>query len=229
MGAETNEYDAPMTKPALTSQAAAAASGPASPITDPAAELSPTATRILAAARRLLAQKGFNALTLEAISAEAGENKSAIRYYFGSKDGLITALVDSVEHDDTMRLLRDLATVESADDRVALFMATQRSIADPRQEYGLFFDLLPHVLRDRSLCTRLAELYEWYRKVDAWALAPEASDEARETVGHLSAITIAVTDGLAIQIQADPEFDVTPALDLWERMLRATLADLGLA
>lgn len=200
---------------------------PTSPMTDPAAELSPTAKRLLAAARRLLAQKGFTALTLEAISAEAGENKSAIRYYFGSKDGLITALVDSVEHDDTLRLLKDLTAAESASDRVDLFMATQRSIADPRQEYGLFFELLPHVLRDKSLCTRLAELYVWYRTVDAWALAPEAPAQARDAIDHLSALTIAVTDGLAIQIKADPEFDATPALDLWERMLRATLRDLG--
>jgi AcrR family transcriptional regulator len=200
------------------------AGGPSSPVADPAAELSPTARRILAAARRLLAKKGFTALTLEAISAEAGENKSAIRYYFGSKEGLITALVDSVEHDDTLRLLRDLAGVDSADDRVDLFMATQRSVADPRQEYGLFFDLLPHVLRDKSLCTRLAELYEWYRKVDAWALAPDAPPQA---IAALSALTIAVADGLALQLQADREFDITPALDLWEQMLRSTLAQLS--
>ncbi|MEE4274421.1 MAG: TetR family transcriptional regulator, partial [Thermoleophilia bacterium] len=45
---------------------------------DAAAELSPTARRILAAARRVLGRAGFKGLTLEAIAAEAGENKASI-------------------------------------------------------------------------------------------------------------------------------------------------------
>ena len=42
---------------------------------------------------------GFEALKLSAIAREAGESKASIGYHFGNKDGLVTALVDSLAHD----------------------------------------------------------------------------------------------------------------------------------
>ena len=39
---------------------------------DPTAQLSPTARKLVAAARRLLARGGYEALTVEAVAAEAG-------------------------------------------------------------------------------------------------------------------------------------------------------------
>ena len=45
------------------------------------------------AARRLLAERGYPAVTLENVAAEAGVNKASIRYNFGNKAGLVADLV----------------------------------------------------------------------------------------------------------------------------------------
>lgn len=191
---------------------------------DPAAELSPTARRILAAARRVLAREGYGGLSLEAIATEAGENKASIRYHFGNKAGLITALVDSVVHDENVKLLKDLA--RGGDDRVRLLMDMHRRTTLNASQYRLFFDLFPNVLRDTRLWPRMAALYRWYRELDALALAPDADDELRARVEVLTALTVAVCDGLAMQHISDPDFDLEPAFEMYEHIVRTTLQEL---
>ena len=138
---------------------------------DPAKELSPTARRILAAARRVLARDGFAGLSLEAIAAEAGENKASIRYHFGNKAGLITALTDLVVHDENVQLLKDLS--RSGDDRVAVLMEMHRRTTLNTAGYRLFFDLFPNVVRDATLWPRMAELYPLVpRARRAWRWRP---------------------------------------------------------
>ena len=53
-------------------------------------ERTPGAQALVDAARRLLARGGYDALRLEAIAAESGQNKAMIRYWFGDKAGLPT-------------------------------------------------------------------------------------------------------------------------------------------
>ena len=56
----------------------------------------PTAKKILAAARRILTERGYQGLTLQAISAEAGVNKAGVWYYFGGKEQLVLALLEEI-------------------------------------------------------------------------------------------------------------------------------------
>jgi AcrR family transcriptional regulator len=194
---------------------------------DPARELSPTARRILAGARRVLAREGFSGLSLEAIATEAGENKASIRYHFGNKAGLITALTDLVVHDENMQLLKGLSHGQG--DRVDVLMQMHRRTTLNAAGYRLFFDLFPNVVRDAALWPRMAKLYRWYRELDALALAPEADDERRARVEVLTSLTVAVCDGLAMQHVSDPAFDLEPVFEQYERIVRATLRDFGVA
>jgi AcrR family transcriptional regulator len=201
--------------------------GQVPPVEDPAADLSPTARRILAAARRVLARDGFAGLTFEAISAEAGENKSAIRYYFGGKAGLITTLVDWIDHDDSARLIRELSADHPDLDRIGVLLRIQQEGSKYVKDSQLFFDLLPHVLRDRKLRSRLGELYAWYRDLDRWALAPDVDERTKGQVESLAALGVAVSDGISMQYAADPRFDADAAFATWERLLRSALRELG--
>jgi AcrR family transcriptional regulator len=200
-------------------------SGLEPPTADPAEGLSPTARRLLAAARRVLARDGFSGLTLEAITAEAGENKAAVRYHFGGKDALITALVEWLDHDDSVRLVAQLKEERDQRARLDLLVQLQREGCTSHEENQLFFDLLPHVLRDPRMRERLAELYSWYRELDGWVLAPEAGAR-RDDVRRLAALAIAVGDGLTIQCSADRTFDVDAVFELWERLFRVALDEV---
>jgi AcrR family transcriptional regulator len=198
-------------------------SGP--PISDPAAELPPTAKRVLAAARRVLERDGFAGLTLEAVQAESGENKAAVWYYFGGKRGLIIALADSIEQEDTKRLLEGFARGDLGDDRLERFIGVQHD-GILRDDYRVFWELLPHMVRDPEMRKKLARLLEWYREVDRRALAPEGVDPDDATLRRLAMLTNAVSDGLGLQLTADPSVDLDGALELWRRLIAAVLVEI---
>jgi TetR/AcrR family transcriptional regulator len=66
-------------------------SGPAGARRDPEA----TRRALVAAATRLFAERGFDAVPIGAVAAEAGVNKALISYHFGGKRGLYRAILVS--------------------------------------------------------------------------------------------------------------------------------------
>jgi AcrR family transcriptional regulator len=200
---------------------------PEYPGSDPAQRLSSTGKRVLDAARRLLAKRGYSGLSLDAIAKEADESKSAVHYHFGGKSGLTAALADSVMYDDYLDEIR-LATARRTKpvDEVATLVSTSRISATDRVSYLTFFDLFPHMARDADLRARLTTVYDWYRELDAWTLAPAVDPRLRERLESLAALTVAVADGLAMQRLADPKFDTDSAFDSWDAILRLVLDNL---
>jgi len=58
---------------------------------------------ILQAALRVLGRDGFPALTARNIGREAGTNLALLNYYFGTKDGLLLALFDTLDAERVAR------------------------------------------------------------------------------------------------------------------------------
>ena len=54
---------------------------------------------LLSAARTVLNRDGASGLSTRTVASEAGVNLSLIHYYFGSRDGLLLAVLDSVNRD----------------------------------------------------------------------------------------------------------------------------------
>lgn len=73
-----------------------------------------TRAKILAAAEQLFAREGFDRVTLRQIARAAGQrNVAAVQYHFGSKEGLLSSLVDAHRSEiDDLRAER-LAAMES--------------------------------------------------------------------------------------------------------------------
>ncbi len=67
-----------------------------------------TKQRLLDAAERLFARQGFHATPLRDITTEAGANVAAVNYHFGSKDGMIGAVLarrlDPLNHERRARI-----------------------------------------------------------------------------------------------------------------------------
>jgi len=189
------------------------------PINDPTPDLAPTAKRILDAAQRVLSRDGFRALTFEAIAKEAGENPALIRYHFGSKAGLIAMLVDAVLYREAVELIETLAGKPPGAERRAALFHLHRRMAEDLSGYHEFYELIPNILRDPELQPKLRDLMTWYRALDAWALAAHSADAEARDLQPLSLLTVALLDGVALQVEADPELDVGPAYELWERLV----------
>jgi AcrR family transcriptional regulator len=188
---------------------------------DPTAQLSPTAQRLVAAARRLLARGGYEALTVEAVAAEAGAYRDSVRYYFGSKAAFIAAVVESLAHDQSLNAHTETRALPAGDQRVHSMVASDRRLVDDRDGFRDFFALFPHVLLDDDLRLRVAALYDWYRDLYVDGIDDSAAAHDPERLRRLASLMVAMTDGLAVQKLLDPVgVDLESLFALWEEILR---------
>jgi AcrR family transcriptional regulator len=184
--------------------------------------LPPAARRLVAAARRVLARDGFGAITVEAVTAEAGAYRDSVRYYFGSKSGLIAAVVDAISTDQSAESSRDVGELPPGPQRVHALVGADRRLAADSAAIQDFFRLLPHVLQDDDLRSRVAALYGWYREQYLLAFGDAATEEASRELQNYASLMVAVIDGLAIQKALDPGgVDLDDVFDLWERLLHS--------
>ncbi len=187
---------------------------------DPLASLPATAQNLLIAAKEIVAEEGFEALTLKSVSQRAGENKAMVAYYFTNKAGLIAAVLDSVIHDEYLDSLRRMKDVPPGD-RLPRLIEEMRRMDAAVEDFEVFFELLPHVLRDEVLRHRLTELYRWYwqTKLDWLGLPDGDAALADPDLLGLAQILSAVIDGLAIQAAVDPDMDLAGPYRVLARML----------
>jgi AcrR family transcriptional regulator len=189
--------------------------------------LPPTALRLLDAARRLLARSGYNSLSVEAIGREAGENKALIRYYFGSKNGLIVALVDWLISETLWHARRRSSGMSGEESPSQVVVETSEALLDDPPSYRLFFDLLPRVLENPSMTRQFAELYRAYRDQNVRTLWAGPPEDTPVVVRDIAAMTVALADGLAVQILAEPgSVDVSRALATWRLFVDQTLVQM---
>jgi len=194
---------------------------------DPLSALPETAQKLLRAAKGIIATEGFHALTLNSVSAAAGENKAMISYYFGNKAGLVAAVLDSVIHDEYIASRGRMKDVDPKR-RTQRLVEEMRRMDTAVEEFRVFFELLPHVLRDEALRQRIALLYTWYWRVKlAWlgVTDPLRGLEDPELLG-LAQLLSAVIDGLAIQAAIDPDLDLTNPYRVFYKMLDRSLSAL---
>jgi AcrR family transcriptional regulator len=184
-------------------------------------DLAPTARELLEAARRLLETQDYSSLTLKAIGREAGQNESLIGYHFGSKTGLLVALVDWLLYDTLRDLQARVAQLDEGQDQLHLAVDDSRKLVADVDSYRAFYDLLPHLIETREGRQRMAELYRGYREMNARALCSTSTEARTPQARALGAMHVALPDGLAIQVAIDPGgVDLQLVAELWERFVR---------
>ncbi len=189
---------------------------------DPLSSLPDTARNLLLAAKDIVAEEGFEALTLKTVSQCAGENKAMVSYYFGNKAGLIAAVLDSVIHDEYLDSLDRMEDV-SPGERIPRLIEEMRHMAAAVDDFQVFFELLPQVLRDEELRRRLAMLLRWYWKMKLEWLGVKDGAEglADPDLLGVAQLLSAVIDGLAIQAAVDPGVDLANPYRMLARMLES--------
>jgi AcrR family transcriptional regulator len=198
------------------------------PLEDPSTSLPETARRILAAATRLLADRGYEAVTLENVAAEAGVNKASIRYNFGNKSGLLMAIVDNLIHDECLRLAADTENVPEEERLHVAMLGIRRMIVEADSFRG-FFDILPHAFRDAELRERMFSLYIWwYQQNLKWlGLGDSKSAMDSDMLMGLAELIAAIPDGLSVQSGLNPDgFDLSRPLATLEFLLRNSMSQL---
>lgn len=159
------------------------------------------------AAERIVAERGLAALTLRQVQIAAGQsNKSAAQYHFGSRDGLITAILEdrTTPIEDRRRQLLDHVPDPSPRALVEALVIplAERILSRPGSTYGRFLaqsmldPQFAELIRDHLLargflevqlrlreCTQLpADVANW--RVDSlagYAIGALAAAEARSS------------------------------------------------
>jgi AcrR family transcriptional regulator len=192
-------------------------------------ELPPTARTILEAARRVLAERGLEGLTIEAVANEANVSRTLIPYHFGSRAGLVAILFDSLFHD----LAVSVYSFAGPGGSLPTFLDWTKREADDLRSQRDFFELVVTALREPELAARIAALYDDYRELvlEVSGVTDPADEASRQSVGDerrreleaVGAVLVAIEDGLGLQAALDPHFDVDAALSMVETMIGAAL------
>jgi AcrR family transcriptional regulator len=186
----------------------------------PYAKTARTREVILDAALRIVSENGYSGATVQQIADAVGMSKPGVLHHFGSRDGLLTAILqrrDEVNQNDVrfeparsveslIATVRHNATVPGL---VALYAATSGLVGtepDGSPTRSFLGERYPLVL---GLLTE---------GVSAQQRAGTArTDVAAE---HLARLLVAASDGLQTQWLLDPSVDMAARLeDLWTLML----------
>jgi AcrR family transcriptional regulator len=183
--------------------------------------------RIVAATRKLLAEEGYEGVTMKQIAREAGVAQGLIHYYFSSKDELLLELLMEVSREyaeENERLAassppgKDLATA-------ALENAKHRASRNP-ELLRLRYELFALGLRKPDFLPGVAAMLQSGREniVKTLAGITGEHEDAKPSPEReaLAAVLLSCFSGLALQKMADPEgFDLDAAYAILWRLAQA--------
>lgn len=174
---------------------------------------------LLEAAGELIAEGGFEALTFAAIGERAGYSRGMVSARFGSKDGLIEALIDRIVNGWGHRNVLPLTRGKPGLEAITILIGAIRSqaAADPgalRVLYALMFEATGG---DDDLRRRFAKFHEGFRADVARLVVRgqrDGSIRASAVPDAEGTLVVSALRGIGYQWLLDPSgFDPAPALD----------------
>jgi AcrR family transcriptional regulator len=188
-----------------------------------------TRSRLLAAAAEMFARRGVHNTSADTIAEAADRTSGALYAHFGSKDGLLLALVAEWEHEVARHMGDTLAAAEPGRDRLAAlwdgFANTAATGTAAEDETGppagtgpngdtwrlLEHELLLQAARSDELADTLAGRYGYARRsmgdaFDNWA----AEDETPLPLPGPSVATLVLGLLLGLELQRRLEPDAVP-------------------
>ncbi len=186
-----------------------------------------TRALLLAAAADLFAEQGVDAVSVDAVAEAAGRTSGAVYAHFGSKQGLLLALLDSWKDSVLTLLLAEVAVTDSPSGQLT---AVWENLVDTSDDRSGRWSLLEQELwlraaRDSEVAdvvrVRNAEGRRYSaRQLAGWSASVDAHPVAEPQ--ELAVLVKALLTGLAMQRRLEPEV-VTDDL-----ALRGLAALLGL-
>jgi AcrR family transcriptional regulator len=140
---------------------------------------------------------GVGDTSLRQLAEEIGTSHRMLLYHFGSREGLLSAVVEHVESEQRAHLATLLAEVgETGTDPVAQGLRFWRAVTDAALIYGpLFFELSSHAMLDlpHAAALRPSLVESWLGPIaEGWAMLGYSPDAARQQ----ARLDLAVARGL---------------------------------
>jgi TetR/AcrR family fatty acid metabolism transcriptional regulator len=184
--------------------------------------------QIVSAAIEVLAARGFQAASLNAIAEHIGVSKGVISYHFAGKDELLREVVAHFLAGARACMMPRIEAATSYREALRVYVTTNLGyLAAHRRQVSAFMEIMngmaasgrdggPYAEGYRSAVAGLAELLE----------GGQAAGEFGAFSAPAAAIAIrAAIDAVAPQLRSDPRFDIeaygTQLLVLFEKAVRA--------
>jgi len=168
-----------------------------------------TRSRLLAAAAELFADQGIDAVSVDAVAEAAGRTSGAVYAHFGSKQGLLLALLDAWKDSVLTVLLAEVAVTDSPSGQLGAVWANVSDHSDRESSRWpvLEQELWLRAVRDPEVAevirVRNAEaLHYSATRIEGWTAAVGAEPGA--TPDELAVLVKALLTGLAMQQRLDP-------------------------
>jgi AcrR family transcriptional regulator len=146
-------------------------------------------TEILEAFKRCIVEHGLDRSSMRLVAAEAGVSQPLLSHHFGSRAGLVEALVRHVvdEYDEALALALERLSQEGGAEVLLeyLFGGAYSEISE--RDDVLYAELDAAATRDPAIRTQLAKAYARYQGIVASHLrktCPEASATERRCVAY---------------------------------------------
>jgi AcrR family transcriptional regulator len=168
-----------------------------------------TRAQLLDAAERVFARDGLRGASVETIALEAGYSTGAIYSNFKGKEDLFLALIEE-RIDPRLAKVYEAAEAELAAGAAPL-EAARRFVSMLRHERDavlLLIDFWAQAVRDPTAADRFAARHAHLRAILARLLAAAARDTTTELElpkEQLATTLIALANGFAIELLADPD------------------------
>jgi AcrR family transcriptional regulator len=164
---------------------------------------------LLDAAARVFAREGYHAASVDDVAAEAGYTKGAFYSNFESKDDVFATLVEDRSKSWVMAVARGYAGEGPLQERLRAGSDVLTRMLEQESDWILLsFELWSQSVRDEKMRRRIAACYEECREVIATLIAGIEKESGRRPpmpADRIAALTIAMTDGFALQMLADPK------------------------
>jgi len=181
----------------------------------PYAKTSAKRQRILEAALAAYAEAGSRKVSVRDIAQRVGMTDTGVLHHFGSREGLLTAVLEARDaatteafgdsRSDPTVALKVVAGNAATPGLVKLFVDVAAAAAEPEHPAHAWFTERYADYR-RSIADQAAAALENGSLADDWRSAgPEPS---RVDVGWVARILLAATDGLQIQWLLEPDIDM---------------------
>ncbi|MEV6343803.1 TetR/AcrR family transcriptional regulator [Actinoplanes sp. NPDC051851] len=174
----------------------------------------PTTRAILDAAHRVLLRAGTKGLTLVAVAREAHVDVTTVSYHFGTRHGLIEALMDRLYATPSADFAEAAAAMTGPRERWHAYLEQVRRMYADGDDTGAYFEIAVLALRDPALRARLARLNTGTVRVFSEAIGGDL-DRAR------AELIFAAVDGIELhRAIAGDDYPTEAVLRLLEEAFR---------
>ncbi|MCC6924840.1 TetR/AcrR family transcriptional regulator [Novosphingobium sp.] len=186
--------------------------------------------RLLAAAAAIIAEEGYPAATLERVGERAGFSRGLASRKYGSKDGLIEAVIWRVSAQVNAEVDQAIAGLSDPLDQVLAlfdrFVDLAQHDVSVRAYFVLFSAMIANRLETREVFDQVQE--QFGQRIEALVLAGQAAGSITPALpaAHIAFMLGSQLAGISIEIAADSAEEADPSAlrhDL-VALLRRTLA-----